>query len=279
MIFINGEFLPASEASVLVTDRGFLFGDGVFTTIKVANRQIEFFQSHCERFALHCNVMNIFPPRIDLTDVLKLIDLNDAYKGTWRLKIIATAKSRQGELTAMRDVGSYVMLLEPYTPPREFQNGSCSLWAYPTPVESPLSCLKSLGCASRFFILDEAYRHGYDDALLTNSEGFITETAFANFFWRQGSDLFTPSPKLPLMSGIALMFVEMVAKTLHLNWHEVKMAPAEIPLEAQLFVCNSMIGIVPVSVCNGNTFMRDLFFENGMQYNYREMIKFFSMIF
>ncbi len=197
MIYVNGEFIPALKASVLATDRGFLFGDGVFTTIRVSNRQIEFFESHCERFSLHCSRMNISTPGIDQGGILKLIELNDAHEGVWRLKVIATAKTRQGDFSGSREVGTHMILLEPYVVPLK---KSCTLWAYSKPVESTLSSVKTLGCASRFFILDEANRAGCDDALLKCSEGFVTETAFANFFWRLGSDLFTPSSTLPLMS-------------------------------------------------------------------------------
>ncbi|MBA3602162.1 MAG: aminotransferase class IV [Parachlamydiaceae bacterium] len=276
MIYVNGEFLPASNASVLATDRGFLFGDGVFTTIRIANRQIEFFESHRERFSLHCSRMHISSPVIGQGDILKLIEFNDAYEGIWRLKVIATAKTRQGDLSGMREVGTHVILLEPYVAPLK---EGCILWAYPKPVESPLSSLKTLGCASRFFILEESHRAGCDDALMKCSEGFVTETAFANFFWRLGSDLFTPSSTLPLMSGLALTFIKMAAEDMRCNWHEVRVSAAQIPNEAQLFVCNSMTGIVPVESYHHISFRRDFSFESMLKARYDKIRNNFSLKF
>lgn len=275
MLFMNGKFYSASEAYVLASDRGFLFGDGVFTTIRVANRQLEFFRSHCERFALHCSQLHISSPTIDLDNVLKLIELNDAYQGVWRLKIIATAKNRH-EGVKMREVGSHIMILEPYEE-KKAHNDSYTLWANPNPIATPFSRVKTLGCAARFFIMDEAVRHGCDEALLISPEGYVTETAFANFFWRLGADVFTPSPRLPLMSGIALMFAEMAAKRLGLSWHEVRVTRERIPVDAQLFICNSMKGIVPVSAYASKLFQRDHSFENALLLNYRELINSFSI--
>ena len=265
MIYVNGEFHSGLSPLVLVKDRGFLFGDGVFTTIRLANRQIEFFESHCERFLSHCSGMKISSPQINQSDILKLIKLNDAHVGIWRLKIIASAKAGQVDLSGLREIGTNVMLLEPHVAPLKKY---CSLWAYPKPAESPLSSFKTLGCASRFFILDEAISQGCDDALMINLEGFVTETAFANFFWRVGSDLFTPSSTLPLMSGLALTFIKKATESMGCNWHEVRVKPEQIPMEAQLFICNSMTGIVPVTVYNQMDFGRDLEFEAKLKDGY-----------
>lgn len=276
MIFVNGEYVHASESAVLATDRGFLFGDGVFTTLRVAHRQIEFFEQHCERFSLHCRKMHISPPVIELGHILKLIELNNAQEGIWRLKIIATAKKRLGSQSEMREIGAYVILLEQHACASK---GSCALWLYPEPVASPLSKLKTLGCASRFYILDEAMRQGYDDALLMCSEGFMTETTFANFFWRIGNDLFTPSATLPLMSGLALTFIKQAVNWMGYNWHEVRINAKEIPSTAQLFICNSMKGIVPVVSLNQYEFTRDHVFEDELQEKLAQIKKAYSKMF
>lgn len=179
MIFCNGEYLPAQQPSILTSNRGFLFADGIFTTLKVSDGKILFFDAHCERFSRHCQVMGFLSPKIELAEIFKLIELNCAQKGVWRLKIIATAKARQDGVLGLREAGLYAMILDPYL---EEKKEACSVKTYPGPIVTPLSRVKSLACAARFLVLDDAKRHGCDDGLVLSPEGYVTETAFANFF-------------------------------------------------------------------------------------------------
>ncbi|MBA3238519.1 MAG: aminotransferase class IV [Parachlamydiaceae bacterium] len=269
MIFCNGEFLAAEQPSILTSNRGFLFADGVFTTLKVSEGKIYFFNAHCERFSLHCKVMGFLPPKIESSAICKLIELNNAHSGTWRLKIIATAKAHsEGLALGLREVGSFAMLLDPYL---EEKKESCSLKTYIQPIVTPFSRIKSLACAARFNVLEDAKRHGCDDGLVLSPEGYLTETAFANFFWRQGNCLMTPSPALPLLWGITLHFVEIAARQLKLDWQEVIKTPAEIPADGQLFICNSLKGILPVTSYDYTPFARDSAFESQLQVEYNQL--------
>lgn len=82
----------------------------------------------------------------------------------------------------------------------------------------------------------------------------------------------TPSSALPLLWGVTLQFVEKAAKQLNLNWQEVKRTPAEIPEDAQLFICNSLKGILPVSSYDYVSFARDLAFEKQLQGEYERLV-------
>lgn len=266
--------MHSSQPSLLLSDRGFLFGDGIFTTVKIADGKIEFFKAHCERFQLHCRAMKIHPPTIQLAEVQRLIELNAAYAGIWRLKVIASAGCRP-EGAKLRPVGCYAMLLEPEVPS---DKTDCRLRTYPTSIASPYSALKTLACAVRFVLLDDAAQHGCDDAVMLCPEGFLTETAFANIFWRHENQLYSPAPSLPLLYGIALTHVKIAAKRMRWQWHDVKMSPARLPQDAQLFICNSMKGIVPVAMYDNVPFSRDPSFEEVLQKNYADCIDDFSAL-
>lgn len=265
MIFCNGEYLPAQHPSI---NRGFLLADGIFTTLKVSEGNIFFFDAHCERFSRHCQVMGFLPPKVELSAIFKLIELNHAHEGIWRLKILATAQAFQEGALGLREAECHAMILEPYL---EEKKAVCSLKTYPEPIVTPLSRVKSLACAARFRVVEDAKRHGCDDSLVLSPEGYITETAFANFFWREGNCLKTPSSALPLLWGVTLQFVEKAAKQLNLDWQEVKRRPAEIPKDAQLFVCNSLKGILPVISYDYTPFARDHAFEKQLQDEYDKL--------
>ena len=51
IVYLNGEFLPVEQACVSVTDRGFIFGDGVYEVIPVYGGRLFRFEQHLERLA------------------------------------------------------------------------------------------------------------------------------------------------------------------------------------------------------------------------------------
>ena len=51
-IYLNGSFLPRSEAQIPIMDRGFLFGDGVYELIPVFNKKIFLLEEHLKRLKI-----------------------------------------------------------------------------------------------------------------------------------------------------------------------------------------------------------------------------------
>src|SRR5262245_30035584 len=89
-VYFDGRYLPRSQAFVPIDDRGFLFGDGVFTTIKLNAGSLECFEAHIARLNDNAKQLNIQMPQIELAWLKELVRLNDAMTGIWRVKIIVT---------------------------------------------------------------------------------------------------------------------------------------------------------------------------------------------
>ena len=62
LVFLNGKFLPEAEAVVPLNDRGFLLGDGLFETMRVANGKTFRCAQHLERLARGADFLKIKPP-------------------------------------------------------------------------------------------------------------------------------------------------------------------------------------------------------------------------
>src|ERR1700756_261441 len=105
IVYYNGQFLPEEAARIPCTDRGFLFGEGVFTTVRVQKGRAEWLTRHFERLKDHSRQLGIESPILDEKMVAQLIRENRAVDGIWRLKIVVTQRS-------------LLMLIKPYTPPQ-----------------------------------------------------------------------------------------------------------------------------------------------------------------
>src|SRR5215475_13951054 len=62
VVFLNGEFVPEDRAVVSVFDRGFLYGDGLFETMRVFNGKPFRWRQHCERLQCGADFLGIRLP-------------------------------------------------------------------------------------------------------------------------------------------------------------------------------------------------------------------------
>ena len=268
-VFLNGKFLFETQASIPVTDRGFLFGDGVFTTIKVQDGLAECLQRHLERIKLHCQALNITPPIIQPANIEELISHNKAQKGSWRLKIIVTGGSEPELDLRERLPGQVFISLKP-TSILSFE--PIRLCLYPTPILSPSAKLKTLSYLDKLWVKEYARGLGYADALVMNSKGYLMECALSNFFWKKGKVLYFPKHDLSFLMGITVDLIETAAKQMGYSIQHAAFKFEEMPKEAQLFTCNSLTGPCPVLEVEEQFFERDFDFESKLNRAYLELI-------
>lgn len=266
IVYLNGKFLPEKEATIPVSDRGFLFGDGIFTTIRVEDGRPEFLGLHLKKLIVDCEEVGIAPQEVSEEMVYRLIEKNHAENGVWRLKIIMTGGDGPG-ITLDKRSGQFLMTIKPYggfiSP--------CRLVSYPHPISSPIGKFKSLAYLDRLWIADYASKQGFDDALVCNHAGKILETSIANVFWRKGNDLFFPDHSLSLYQGITLQMVLSAAERMGMNIFPVSVGLEEIPDEVQFYLCNSLKRMVPVAAIDEKSYARDLIFEEALQKAYKQL--------
>lgn len=257
LAFFNGDFINEDQIKISINDRGLLFGDGIFTTIKVADGRIEFWQEHLERLANNCQVLGIVPPDLGYSVLSKLITKNNALQGSFRLKILITGGSREDLDLNKRSYGIYLITLSPYSPSKNF----CRLSLHPLPVMRPVGMIKSLAYLDRLWLLNYARQQGNDDIVTVDSNNYILETAFSNLFWKVNHDFYSPDPSLCFLEGITINAVKKMMKKLGFSIQHVKINLNEIPEEAQVYCCNSLKGIQAVEAIGDRNFQRDLSFE------------------
>lgn len=251
VVWLNGQWVPRELATISIDDRGFLFGDGVFTTIKVEEGRIFFGSDHLQRLDEQCRALRIIPPKIDPLFLTELVSRNGATKGLWRIKIIlsATATASPELHMPVRAIGTTLITISSAKPVPQ----SMSLGVYPHPLERPLSAVKSLAYLDRLVVRHYAYEGGWDDAVVTDSKGHFLETAFANIFWLDSDSLYTPDPSMPLLRGVFLSAMERSAAALGIRVEYVQW-DRERARKLPLFCCNSIWGIVAVAQLAGEQF-------------------------
>lgn len=200
-LFLNGAYHPADEARLKALDRGFLFGDGVFTTIKVENSVPLFLNDHIARLRSSCRFFGIafydpgFPEIID-----RLLDKNQLADARAKI-IISRGIDLSNRIVNYRGgvptiaVHVFPLALDPPRPLKlcisKEVRGNESVYHHKT-----ISYLQNLHHKTT------AREHGCDDAVILNWQGKVLETSTANLFFVSGGQIITPPRELPLLNGI-----------------------------------------------------------------------------
>lgn len=252
IVYWDGQFLDAQHVFVPIHDRGFLYGEGVFTTIQVRDGIPLHVGRHFKRLQKQCESLTLAFPPLNERDLGDLIVLNHAQREIWRLKIIVT---KEHALMTLR-------------PEISKAGVPCSLSIYPYPYASPTAKIKSLAYLDRLLFKKYAEMQGTEDAVLIDPEGAWLETAHANLFWKEGQTIYIPDPALPYLSGIALECVLEATQELGLSCTFVSSQPSP---QAQIYICNALHDIRPVTHVGGEEKVRDLDFERDLQISYRNI--------
>ena len=250
-VYLNGAFYREEEAMIPVTDRGFLFGDGMFTTMRVNNGQCEFFDAHIQRLQKQAEVLQFFWEPFPFECATELIQMNAAWHGIWAMKIVVTVK----EESDTRRTGCILATIYPYV---ETYLRACHLSIFPIPLESPLAHIKSLAYLDHLYVRNFARKQNSMDAIVCTQDGIILETGCSNIFWIDHDILYVPDPQLPYLQGIIL-------KTLLLHCPlpicVVKMKIEAISVSAHVYICNAMIHCRPVLSIENRFFSRNFEWE------------------
>lgn len=235
---LNGEILPEIEARIPATDRGFLFGDGTFTTLKVSSGVAQDLHLHLQRLEDACRVLNIAYPGIEPQEVTDLIEAQGAQDGVWRLKILISAADPGYLDLRPRTAGTVLMSLKPYREPA----GPLKIGYCPHPGLGIK--VKSLAYLNRLQLKDEARRRGLDDVITIDQNGYILQASAANVFWVKGRELWTPSPDLDLLYGITIRQQVERYRSECYTIHHGCYRPEALPNAAKFFLCNALMGAI-----------------------------------
>ena len=257
---VDGELVPASEATVSVRDRGFLYGDAAFETMRAYGGSIFNWDAHADRLQETCSVLQIdhgiAPDELHrrVTETLAANNLTDAY-----IRLSITRGVQPGKLTPSPDVDpTVVIIVKPL--PRGGSDGE-PVWDSPATLQTVKT--KRVPNAA---IPARAKTHNYlngilarlelqvsdaDEALMLDSAGYVTEGATSNLFFVRDNALRTPSLDGPILPGITRRVVLDLAASEEIPVEEGSYRPDDIRGADEVFLTNSTWEIRPVTRVDG----------------------------
>lgn len=247
MLFLNGHFLPESEARVSVFDRGFLYGDGLFETLRVARGKPFRWAQHLDRLQLGLDFLKLsLPFSFDQLAAFadELIRRNQMPEAVLRLTL-SRGPGPRGYSIRDADRPTVVMSLHPVSdPPPAWRLATASIRLR---AEDPLARFKTCNKLPQIFARTEADAAEADEALLLNAEGWLVEGAASNLFWIQQRQVCTPPLVSGALPGVTRAVVFELCQKAGIPCHETNATPCQLLQSEGAFLSLSSLGLVPAS--------------------------------
>ena len=255
IVFLNGQFLPEAQAVVSVNDRGFMYGDGLFETMRVCGRRPFRMAQHLERMTRGADFLKIkcpFTPK-ELQDFAgQLIGQNQMPEAV--LRVTLTRGPGERGYTPQIDSQPTVVMTLHTAPPMDV--GNPVQWrlitsSYRIPAGDPLSSFKTANKLVHIMARMEAVEKDADEALLVNTNGEVAETASGNLFWVYQDNICTVPTGCGVLPGITRSVVLEICQTLGLPVNKCVIKPKALRNSEGIFITQSALGIVPVATLDG----------------------------
>lgn len=264
MINFNGNIV-AQDENILTQNRAFLYGDGVFETLKIINNKILFLEDHYFRLMASMRVVRMeipmnFTMEFFEEQVLKLVQENE---------ISASARAR---ITVFRNDGGL------YLP----KTNEVSYLIHATPLENTSYTLNTdeyeVDLYKDFYVTKQllssikttnkminvtgsifAHENGLANCLLVNDTKNVVEGLQGNLFMMTGKKLITPPISEGCLNGIMRKQILALAKKVEgIEVLEEIISPFDLQKADELFLTNVIIGIQPITKYRKKEFTSDL---------------------
>ncbi len=135
----------------------------------------------------------------------------------------------------------------------------------------PLSSFKTLNKLTHIMARREAVEKGANEALLVNTNGEAVETAGGNLFWICGGKICTVPTSCGALPGVTRAVVLDICRSLGLPVNERVIKPQALRNAEGIFITQSVLGIVPLTMLDGQPVAQSLLVEQIL-FAYREML-------
>lgn len=256
IIYFNGHLVPRSEAKLSPFDHGFLYGYGLFETMRA-------YEGHIFRLDRHLTRLRCSAESLGLRPKLDAFDLENACVETLQANKLKDARVRltitagEGDMTPDLNTCSNLTVLVaaknfvPLLPERYEQGFKAALSFLRRDSQSPLSRLKCTCYVSNILARMEAKAAGCDEAIMLNELGYVAEGSTANIFLVSKGELSTPSLESGILPGITREAVLEIARDLNIKAVERQVELRELSRAEEAFVTNSIIEVMPLTWLNG----------------------------
>ncbi len=251
-IYLDGKLVDKAQATVSVFDHGLLYGDGVFEGIRAYDRCVFKLKEHIDRLyeSAHTLMLEIPLSKNEMEkaviETLKANSLKDGY-----IRLVVTRGPGDLGLDPRKCAKATIFIIADKITlyPKEFYEKGLAIVTVPTVRNHPEALnpqLKTLNYLNNILAKIEAINAGVQEALLLNSQGYVTECTGENVFLVRGKNLLTPPPYVGILKGITREAAMTIGRQMGLSVHEEVFTRHDLYTADEVFLTGTAAEIVPI---------------------------------
>jgi len=254
-VFLNDKLTDINKACISVKDSGFLYGSGLFETMRCNNGVVFCLDDHLDRLfasAASLSISNTYSRQFMADAVYKVLKANELTDARLRLTLTAGPmsdsedKNKSTLLITATDLQSY--------PLEYYQKGVLVvLCPFRQNVTEPIFGHKTTSYFSRMLALQMAHQKKAAEALWFTTTNLLAEGCISNVFLVKDSVIYTPLLTTPVLAGIARKAVCKIAADNSVKLIEKDLGIDELLAADEIFLTNVIMKIMPVNSVEKHT--------------------------
>lgn len=264
LINVNGQFFSADEAKVSIFDRSYMYGDSLYEVARTYGGHFFELNGHLKRLAKSAELCHmVLGQKLETyhNEIMRTLAEWKKMSGNQKREaycriIVSRGEGRIGfGLPCLLTPTLFTIIVQPLEPPTAemFQKGfsfqvSKRLRNDPRALDP---AMKSGNYLNSLLAYLEASSENYDDALLCNSEGHITEGTTFNVFYIRRGIIATPPLDIGILDGITRREVMQMARDHGIEVREVRFPKERLYEADEVFMTSSIKEVFPVTKIDG----------------------------
>lgn len=251
-MWVNGIATDVISAN----DRGFSYGDGIFTTIKVTNGVCHLLPDHLMRLQRGINALAI--AQIDFDALLnQLCDIAKTLAQGVIKVTISRGVGQRGYSSVGCDLPTVVVSTTQL--PAHYQawqqNGIALGVSTVALGLNPLTAgIKHLNRLEQVLVKQQIDQHGWTDAVVLDCQACVIETSIANLFWRSGDKVYTPNLDFSGVKGLMREQVKSALASWSMELVEDRFKLSSLTDADEIFITNCLMDVVPIVAIESKSF-------------------------
>ncbi len=246
IVCLNGRYLKENEAKISVGDSGFLYGEGIYETLRTVDGKLMNLEAHLERLGQSAALFAILLPEFSKIGrwTQQVVNRNK-FVGEARVRI--TVSGGVHGFGALAEKPTILITAVPLISVGAQRARGVSVITFP--VERPFPEVKTTFLVPAMMAQRALRKARAYEAILVNQNGYVTEGSISNVFIVRRGKIFTP--KSGILGGTTRARIIALARQHKWRLKQRDFKVRDLVRADEVFICNAPRGIVPVRRIDG----------------------------
>ncbi len=253
MIYFNGKLVPEKKALVSVFDHGFLYGDGIYETLRAYKGTVFMLDEHIERLFRSASMIGLVLPmgHDGIKEAVYQTIKANKHKEAYVRITVSRGPGPLGLDPALCPEPTFVIMSKEFKDyPRSYYQKGVSIAIVNTRRNYKKALdpkIKSLNFLNNVLAKRESIEKGVYEAIMLNHRGHIAEGTISNIFFVKDNVLCTPATSVGILDGITRRLILDAASELGIKVNEGRFRPQDLYNADEVFISNTTMEVMPVS--------------------------------